>query len=64
MVATDWRWNGRRPTDNGYELETTFGASGATGHEAEPTEFVRFEDLAGKLLQVPKAELDEKLARD
>lgn len=32
---------------------------GSTG----PGEFDRFEDLAGKLVQVPKKELDEKLAK-
>jgi hypothetical protein len=32
-----------------------------SGHVSRPKEFERFEDLARKLLRVPKSELDEKL---
>lgn len=51
-----------------YEVEVVYGTS---GHEtvkplpspATQSEFSRFEELAAKLVQVPKSELDDKRAQ-
>lgn len=49
-----------------YEVEVAYGSSGQDTVAplrpavADESEFSRFEELASKLVQVPKSELDEK----
>jgi hypothetical protein len=62
-------WNGPVKRE-GYDISVQYGAStGSAGPvqpatkptaEGTPKEFKQFEDLASKLVQVPKTELDEK----
>lgn len=57
-MGTEWKWNGRQKTPDGYEVETTFD-SGSQG-DAKPPEFGSFEKLTRKLVSVPKSEVDEQ----
>lgn len=54
--------------DERYDLSVEYGASASSTMVVppvanEPSEFERFEQLAGKLVKVPKSELDEKLKK-
>jgi hypothetical protein len=45
----------------GYTVSVSTGTAADGGTNREPAgEFGRFEDLASKLIQVPKSEVDEK----
>jgi hypothetical protein len=54
-------------TDGEYSVSVRYGGTPATTvivpSSPQPSEFERFEDLANKLLTVPKSELDEKLKK-
>jgi hypothetical protein len=45
-----------------YEIRVEFGTSQPASEppEEQPAEFKRFEELTGRLLTVPKSELDEE----
>lgn len=56
-------WKGPE-AEKGYRVSVQYGTSANRAETpAENTEFERFENLAGKLVSVPKSELDEQRAR-
>ena len=61
MERVGWK---QSDSDNGYDVSVTYGGPATsvqvTVDDDEPAEYDRFEDLAQKLVQVPKTELDEK----
>lgn len=60
-MSIEWKWNSRQPTEEGVEVETTFDSSvSASRVDAKPPEFKAFEELAQKVITVPKHELDER----
>lgn len=58
-MASKWQWGDHKTHSADYDIVVDYD-TGVKPVEQEPSEFARFEDLAGKLIAVPKTELDEK----
>lgn len=68
-MGIEWLPAGKQQTkqcaQDGREVFVSSGSSDATvEHATGESEFARFAELAGKLVQVSKSELDEQRQRD
>ena len=58
-MATKWHWDTHTtPEDGDYDVSVSYDSGGSTSTSERPPEFDRFVELTGKLVAVPKSEID------